>query len=116
MDELFESLTLIQTLKIDPFPVILFGKDFWAGLVDWIRKTLDKKFHTIDPQDINLFHLTDSVEEAADYLQHCEAHKIWTRPPGYQDLMRFPTTTAEGTLYGIAPTIPPPYPGRLPFV
>ncbi|MCL2639223.1 MAG: TIGR00730 family Rossman fold protein [Phycisphaerales bacterium] len=90
MDELFEALTLIQTVKIEPFPVILFDKKFWGGLVGWLRETLAKQYRTIDKHDLDLFHLTDSVEEAADYLEHCEAHKVWTRPPGYQELMRFP--------------------------
>ncbi|MCL2647097.1 MAG: TIGR00730 family Rossman fold protein [Phycisphaerales bacterium] len=113
MDELFESLTLIQTLKIDPFPVILFGTEFWSGLVDWIRQAMAERFHTVDPRDLDLFHLSDNVEEAADYLQRCEARKVWARPPGYQEFVRFPSTTAEGTRYGVNPIVSsPPTPTR----
>jgi uncharacterized protein (TIGR00730 family) len=64
MDEFFEALTLMQTLKIVPFPVVLVGKEFWSGLLDWFRKTLDEKYHTISPGDFKLFHLTDDVDEA----------------------------------------------------
>jgi uncharacterized protein (TIGR00730 family) len=64
MDEFFEALTLMQTLKIVPFPVVLVGTDFWSGLLDWFRKTLDEKYHTISPGDFKLFHLTDDVDEA----------------------------------------------------
>src|SRR5438105_15128636 len=62
MDELFESLTLIQTLKIDPFPVILFGSDFWGGLSGWLQQTMAEKFSTIKSEDLQFFHLSDDVE------------------------------------------------------
>lgn len=64
MDEYFESLTLIQTLKVVPFPVVLIGSRFWSGLLKWMRETLDEEHHTISPQDMNLFSVTDDVEEA----------------------------------------------------
>jgi uncharacterized protein (TIGR00730 family) len=105
MDELFESLTLIQTLKIDPFPVILFGSDFWSGLVDWLRHAMSEKFHTIDRADLDLFHVTDSVEEAADYLQKCEAGQCWTKHRGYQAFAQAQAISAEGTHYGVRPVI-----------
>ena len=47
MDELFESLTLIQTMKIDPFPVLLIGSEFWTGLIEWLRETMMDRFSTI---------------------------------------------------------------------
>ena len=68
MDEFFESLTLIQTLKVVPFPVVLIGTHFWKGLLEWFRGTLDEGYHTISPRDFDLFHLTDSVEEAVDIV------------------------------------------------
>ncbi len=64
MDEYFESLTLIQTLKVVPFPVVLIGTKFWGGLLAWMRSTLDEEHHTISPQDLDLFSVTDDVEEA----------------------------------------------------
>jgi uncharacterized protein (TIGR00730 family) len=63
MDELFEVLTLIQTKKITPIPVILMGTEFWGGLKDWIKTTLDEKFHTISPADNDLLRLTDDPKE-----------------------------------------------------
>lgn len=64
MDELFESLTLIQTKKIDRVPVILMGTEFWSGLIDWIKNTMLDQFHNISPKDLDLIHLTDNPEEA----------------------------------------------------
>lgn len=54
LDELFESITLIQTHKIDKFPIILVGTEYWQGLFDWIKNTLLDKFNTISPGDIDL--------------------------------------------------------------
>jgi uncharacterized protein (TIGR00730 family) len=64
LDELFESLTLIQTGKVEHFPVVMYGKDYWEGLVQWIReKPLYEE--KISPQDLDLVTITDDVEEAA---------------------------------------------------
>lgn len=63
MDELFEALTLIQTHKIQNFPVILFGSEYWGGLVKWIKETMIGQA-TISPEDIDLLVVTDSPEEA----------------------------------------------------
>jgi len=67
LDELFESLTLIQTHKISKIPIILFGSDYWAGLVDWINTTM-KESGTISEKDSDLFHVTDSKEEAVKII------------------------------------------------
>jgi len=61
MDELFESLTLIQTNKIKPFPIILVGSSFWQGLVDWLRDQL-LKTNKIDKDDLSLLVLMDGVD------------------------------------------------------
>ena len=64
LDELFESLTLAQTGKIEHFPIVLFGTEYWTGLLDWMRKVvLGRK--AISPQDMDLMTLTDDPEEAA---------------------------------------------------
>ncbi|MEO9954438.1 TIGR00730 family Rossman fold protein [Nonlabens sp.] len=68
LDELFEAITLIQTNKIGKFPIILVGTDFWSGLLDWIKSTLDKKFFTISPQDIDLLHVVDTSDEAIEII------------------------------------------------
>jgi len=62
MDELFEAMTLVQTKKIEPFPVILFGSDYWKGLLDWMKNTL-LAHGTISPEDLALFSIVDSPEE-----------------------------------------------------
>lgn len=76
LDELFEALTLIQTKKISPFPIVLMGKDYWGGLVDWIKYTMVKT-GTISEKDLDLFHLTDSDEEAASIIYNFyQEHKL----------------------------------------
>lgn len=70
LDEFFESLTLIQTEKIGRFPVILVGKKFWAGLMDWMIQTLRDEYKTIGPNDIELFHLVDTSEEAVEKINN----------------------------------------------
>lgn len=62
LDELFEALTLIQTKKIDKFPIILVGSDFWKGLIDWIKHTLIHE-GTISKKDLKLFSIADSPSE-----------------------------------------------------
>lgn len=61
MDEIFEAITLIQTKRIKPFPVILVGTDYWGGLLDWIKKTLLKRA-LISPEDMDLIHLVDDTD------------------------------------------------------
>jgi uncharacterized protein (TIGR00730 family) len=63
LDELFEVLTLVQTKKITPVPIILVGKEFWAGLSDWFRQIMLQRHNNINPEDMNLFHITDEVED-----------------------------------------------------
>lgn len=62
MDELFEALTLIQTKKIRSFPVVLVGKDYWEGLIGWLKKTV-LEMNAIEPEDIDLMHIVDEPEE-----------------------------------------------------
>jgi hypothetical protein len=64
LDELFEALTLIQTLKIERFPVVLVGSQFWGGLVEWIRAVLLGQEKNISPDDMFLFSVVDTAEEA----------------------------------------------------
>ena len=68
MDELFEVLTLIQTKKITPVPIILFGVSFWSGMKDWIYTVMGEEFHTINLEDINLFHITDSIDDVVNII------------------------------------------------
>lgn len=63
LDELFEAITLIQTNKIELFPIILVGKEFWEGLFDWIKETLLERNGNISPKDLDLIHLVDTSDE-----------------------------------------------------
>ncbi len=63
MDELFEALTLIQTKKIGKFPIVLVDVKFWSGMMDWIKSTVIAE-GKISPEDLNLFHLVDTSDEA----------------------------------------------------
>ncbi|HLF19822.1 MAG TPA: TIGR00730 family Rossman fold protein [Bacteroidota bacterium] len=67
LDELFEAITLVQTEKTRPFPIVLMGVDYWQGLVDWIKNTMINE-GTISPKDVDLFHVTDDPVEAANLI------------------------------------------------
>jgi uncharacterized protein (TIGR00730 family) len=69
MDELFESLTLIQTSRIKPFPVIMLGKDYWKDLISWIKKTMLMKHRMIDPDDMDLFQCVDDPVAAVQAIK-----------------------------------------------
>ncbi|MBU0480632.1 MAG: TIGR00730 family Rossman fold protein [Proteobacteria bacterium] len=69
LDELFESLTLMQTKRIKPFPVILVGSHFWSGLIDWIKEQLLEKNGNIDKDDLFLFNVMDDPEEVVNYIR-----------------------------------------------
>ena len=68
LDELFEAITLIQTHKIGKFPIILVGKKFWSGLVDWIKETLLDSYHNISKEDIDLINIVDTDDEFIEIL------------------------------------------------
>ena len=68
LDELFEALTLIQTGKVRHFPVVLVGRAYWTGLLDWIRDTLVAG-GAVDATDLDLLHVTDDPDEAVAMIQ-----------------------------------------------
>ena len=68
LDELFEAITLIQTQKIDKFPIILVGSEFWRGLIDWIKKTLIEEA-TISLKDLELISIVDSPDEVIKIIE-----------------------------------------------
>jgi uncharacterized protein (TIGR00730 family) len=68
LDELFEALTLIQTDKIRPFPVVLFGSEYWSGMIDWLNKTMVEN-KMIKPEDLSIFTVTDSIPEVVRLLR-----------------------------------------------
>lgn len=67
MDEVFEALTLIQTKKIRNFPVVLFNSQYWRGLLSWISSVMLHE-KNINPEDLQLLHLTDSPKDAVDFI------------------------------------------------
>lgn len=68
LDELFEIITLIQTKKIEPLPVILYGKGYWEPLVEWFKDSLLEKYATISKEDLDIFIITDDVNTAYKYI------------------------------------------------
>lgn len=69
LDELFESLTLIQTQRIERFPVILFGKEYWSGLIDWLRQSV-LAANNIDADDLEIFKIVDSPDEVIKIIKN----------------------------------------------
>ena len=67
LDEFFEAITLVQTHKIQNFPVVVYGSAYWAGLLDWMRETL-VSHGTILPSDLDLIHLCDTPDEVMNYI------------------------------------------------
>jgi predicted Rossmann-fold nucleotide-binding protein len=111
LDEFFETLTLIQTLKIESFPVVLYGRDYWAGLVEWL-KGLSPGF--IDPEDPDIFRIVDDPKECVKVVT-AGVKKPWWQPldeqleravtsstPSRKNPLAGPkaTNTGEGTRYG----------------
>ena len=76
LDEAYEALTLVQTHKIHRFPIVLFGSEYWRGLLDWVKSTQLAE-GMISPEDLNLLIVTDSVDEARDILVDCYNAHCW---------------------------------------
>ncbi len=68
LDELFETVTLVQTHKIPPMPILLYGREYWQGMLDWITRSMELDHHYISPGDLNLMTVVDSVDEAVAAL------------------------------------------------
>ena len=79
LDELFEALTLIQTGKVTHFPVILFGSAYWAGLVEWLTRTVAEQ-RKINPTDLQLFRVTDDPAEATRIVIEARKEKPADKP------------------------------------
>ncbi|HRS19990.1 MAG TPA: TIGR00730 family Rossman fold protein, partial [Bacteroidales bacterium] len=68
LDELFESLTLIQTMKIAHFPIVLVGKSYWTGLFDWVKEQMLETEHNVSPDDLDLVKIVDTADEAVHII------------------------------------------------
>lgn len=80
LDELFESLTLIQTRRMNRFPVILYGSSFWNGLVDWMMEVVCKKEKNIDITDMDLFRIVDDPKDVIKCIKGFYRNKKWKQP------------------------------------
>jgi len=70
LDELFEAITLIQTKKIEKFPIILVGTEYWTGLMDWVKATMVTEYKTVSPEDLDLINIVDNEDEVIDILDN----------------------------------------------
>ncbi|MGB0895755.1 MAG: TIGR00730 family Rossman fold protein [Flavobacteriaceae bacterium] len=70
LDELFEAITLIQTKKIEKFPIILVGTEYWTGLMDWVKNVMVNEHKTVSPEDLDLIDIVDTEEEVIDILDN----------------------------------------------
>lgn len=68
-DELFESLNLIQTKRIQRFPVVLVGSDYWSGLIDWLKSVVLKKYHCVSKKDLFIFSLVDTPMQVLEKIK-----------------------------------------------
>ncbi|MCC8407453.1 TIGR00730 family Rossman fold protein [Mucilaginibacter sp. UR6-1] len=68
MDESFEAITLIQTGKIARFPIVFVGRDYWKGLFDWVEEKMLNQENNISPDDLNLYRVVDTAEEATEHI------------------------------------------------
>jgi hypothetical protein len=89
MDEFFESLTLIQTMKMEHFPVILMGSPYWQGLIDWMKKFMLEERGNISPEDMEIFTVTDDPAEAVRIVVE-SGENYWFEPGGIVTLKRLP--------------------------
>jgi uncharacterized protein (TIGR00730 family) len=81
LDELFEAITLIQTHKIEKFPIILVGTEFWSGLMNWIKETLLNQTNNVSKKDLDLIHVVDTKEEVLEILEGF--HKSFGLSPNF---------------------------------
>ena len=68
LDELFEALTLVQTMKIGEFPIVLVGKKYWKGLLDWVKSTMMEQEHNVNEEDLKRLHIVDTADEAVKVI------------------------------------------------
>ncbi len=81
LDELFEAITLAQTLKIGKFPIIMVGTAYWGGLMDWIKNTMLAQEHNINEEDLKLIKLVDTAEEAVNAID--DFYNKYTLKPNF---------------------------------
>ena len=117
LDEFSETITLVQTLKVEAFPIILYGKEFWGGLYDWMKDKLLPRY--IDREDLDIFRIVDTPKEVVKQISQGVKKPWWTQidealkkasaPAAPIIIAGGPVTgaktadTGEGTRYGKRP-------------
>jgi uncharacterized protein (TIGR00730 family) len=117
LDEFFETLTLVQTLKIEAFPIILYGSDYWGGLVEWMKSALMPQY--IDAEDVNIYRIVDSPKDVVRLVKEGTKRHWWapvddalvkaagngeSRKKGPLEGAKA-SDTGEGTRYGRRPRV-----------
>jgi uncharacterized protein (TIGR00730 family) len=104
LDEFFESMTLIQTHKVEPYPVILCGADYWNSLIEWLRTHQLGQYGYISPEDLDLCVLSDDVEHIADLV--VESIQKKPEPPTHAPAKRSGRKLVDGSREGRPPAKP----------
>lgn len=107
MDEFFESMTLIQTLKADRYPLILMGSEFWKGLLGWIENEMLGVYQHISPKDLDLYTLTDDPAEAVRIVEDFVKEQAEALEREAAEVPLAQRLTAEGTRQGMPVSVPP---------
>ena len=81
LDELFEAITLIQTKKIEKFPIILVGTEYWTGLMDWVKTKMVNEYKTVSPEDLDLIDIVDTEDEVITILD--DFYKKYSLSPNF---------------------------------
>lgn len=109
MDEFFESMTLMQTLKADRYPLILMGSEFWTGLLGWVQSEMLGKYQNISPEDLGLYTMTDDPAEAVRIVQEFTAAQkeaLAREAVAAGEVPLAQRLTAEGTRQGMPVAVP----------
>jgi len=119
LDEFFETVTLIQTMKAEAFPVILFGTRYWTGLIEWMRNQMISRY--IETEDLDIFRIVDRPEDAVKLVLESRKRRWWSpKDPALAKLAEaeerggsgkespmsaggWSRKTGEGTRYGVRP-------------
>ncbi len=110
MDEFFESMTLMQTLKVDRYPLILMGSEFWKDLLGWIQDKMLGSYGNISTSDLELYKLTDDPAEAVQIVQdysRAEEQALASEAAAAASIPYAEQLTAEGTRQGMPVSVPP---------
>jgi len=84
LDELFEAITLVQTGKIEHFPVVLIGTSYWSGLLEWLRQTVSAHAN-VEERDLTLLRVTDDIDEAISVMVESRARRLQARASNHDD-------------------------------